>query len=369
MKLLFVTPFLPQRNAPQAGHRLAFEYLNQLSEESEVDVLIISRTAIDEKDIEFGANVGQVYVKRVSRFDMIPSFMSNPLDFAPRFFTRYKKSIGGFIGDLVEKNGYDSVRLEFSQNFAYALDLRRRFGNAITLVLGAYDVQIQVVLRIKGMEGRLFAEQTFRLEQHLLKLADKVLVLSDKDAQLIQALYPGVRQPEVVPIPLPAFVKKIQRSTQTVKRGNILFWGAMQRRENEEALMNFIDSTFLPLRRRGLPLKLFVVGSDPSDRVKRLNGDDICVTGFVQDPSQYFEAADIGVVPLLSGAGVKLKTLEMLAVGLQVVSTPLGAEGVNHDADLLNICEIGEFPDVIERLYLRGAHMEECASAALGVTP
>jgi glycosyltransferase involved in cell wall biosynthesis len=354
MKQLFVTPFLPQKNAPQAGHRLAFDYLTKQSAESEVDVLVISRFAIDEKNIEFHGNVGRVYIKKVNRLDMIPPFLANPLGFSPRFFTRYRKSIGDFLCDLVEKNGYDSVRLEFSQSFAYARDLRARFGDRIEIVLSMHDVQIQVVLRIRSVEGRLFARQTFDLEQQILKLADKVLVLSNKDAQLVNALYPGVNSLQVLPISLPAFVNGIKRSKATVKKGNILFWGAMQRRENEEALLNFVESTFLPLRRRGLPLKLFVVGSDPSERVKRLMSDDICVTGFVDDPRKYFEAADIGVVPLLSGAGVKLKTLEMLAARLPVVSTPLGAEGVDYTGTLLSVCEIDEFPKVIERLYLEG---------------
>jgi glycosyltransferase involved in cell wall biosynthesis len=363
MKQLFITSFLPQKNAPQAGHRLAFNHLVQLSEQAEVDVVLISRLPVEEKDIEFRAHAKNVYVKYVKTLDLIPPFLADPLHFAPRFYTRHTKAISNFVCDLVEKNRYDTVRLEFSQCYSYAFDLRRRFGNDIEIVLGMHDVLLQVVLRLSTLETTLFAKQTFELEQRLMKLADKVLVLSNKDAQLVQALYPGVRSLEVVPIALPAFVKDIRRTKDTVKRGNILFWGAMQRRENEEAVLNFVDKTFKPLRERGLPLKLFVVGSDPSERVKRLSSDDICVTGFVEDPRKYFEAADIGVVPLLSGAGIKLKTLEMLAARLPVVSTPLGAEGVEHDGTLLNVCEMEEFQNVIERIYLGGARSIDASEA------
>src|SRR6185437_15818164 len=208
MKQLFVTSFLPQKNAPQAGHRLAFDYLTQLSAQNDVDVVIISRLPVRQNDIEFRASVGQVYVKYVNTLDLIPSFLADPLHFA--------------------------------QRFSYAVDLKRRFGDSIELVLGVHDVQIQVVLRIQSLEGRFFAKQTFEFEQRVMKLADKVRVLSAKDAQLIQALYPGVASLDVVPIPLPAFVKGIRRSKDTVQKGNILFWGAMQRRENEEALLNFV---------------------------------------------------------------------------------------------------------------------------------
>jgi glycosyltransferase involved in cell wall biosynthesis len=354
MKQLFITSFLPQKNAPQAGHRLAFEHLVQISAESEVDVVLISRLPVEEKDIEFRAHVGEIHIKYVNTLDLIPPFLADPFHFAPRFYTRHTKAISNFLCDLIEKNQYDTVRLEFSQCFSYVVDLRRRFGDRIKIVLGMHDVLLQVVLRLKSIEGRMFLKQTFEFEQRLMKLADKVLVLSNKDAHLVQGLYPGVHSLEVIPISMPAFLKDLQRSKDTVKKGNILFWGAMKRRENEEAVMNFVEKVFLPLRRRGLPLKLFVVGSDPGERVKRLASDDICVTGFVEDPRKYFEAADIGVVPLLSGAGIKLKTLEMLAARLPVVSTPLGAEGVERDNELLNVCEVDQFAGVIERIYLGG---------------
>jgi polysaccharide biosynthesis protein PslH len=363
MKQLFVGSFLPQKNAPQAGHRLAFEQLGQMSAQSDVDVVLISRIPIAEKDIEFRANVGEVHIKYVSAADLIGPLLADPFHFAPRFYTRYTKSISKFLCELIEKNRYDVVRLDFSQSFAYAIDLRRRFGDRIKIVLGMYDVQLQVVMRKKTLEGRMFAKQTFDFEQRLTKLADKVLVMSNKDAQLADALYPGIASLEVVPLAMPDFLKEMKRSKETIQKGHILFWGAMKRKENEEAVLNFVNTVFKPLRQRGLPLKLFVVGSEPGERVKRLAGDDICVTGFVEDPRKYFEAADIGVVPLLSGAGIKLKTVEMLAAQLPVVSTPLGAEGVEHKGNLLNVCEIDEFADVIARIYQAGMQQIDAAEA------
>lgn len=359
MKLLFVTPFLPQKNAPQAGHRLAFEYLTRLCAESEVDVLILSRERIDEEALEFRDKVGRIYIKYVHRIDTIRAFLSRPLQFAPRFYTRYKKSIGTFICDLVAQNGYDTVRLEFSQCFAYAHDLRKRCGRQVELVLGVHDVLVQLVLR-RALEGLLFSRQTFKSEEAALRLADKVLVLCNKDEQLVRALYPTVRSIQVVPIPLPQFLKGIRRTEDTVERGNILFWGAMQRAENEEAVIEFVRSTFIPLLGRGLNLKLFIVGSNPTDRVKKLGCANISVTGFVQDPTRYFEAAHIGVVPLKSGAGIKLKTLEMLAAGIPVVSTPLGAEGVDRGPSL-TVCEAEQFADVIAKMYLGAAHADVSA--------
>jgi glycosyltransferase involved in cell wall biosynthesis len=360
MKQLFVTPFLPQKNAPQAGHRLAFEYLMGLCSESEVDVVVLSRTPIDDKEIEFRDKVGQVYIRYITRLDLIKSFLSRPLKFSPRFYTRYKKSIEQFICDLVGQNGYESVRLEFAQCFLYAHALRATYGNRIAILLGVHDVLIQLVLR-RALEGLFFSRQTFACEEAVLKLADKVLVLCEKDAQLVRALYPTVKSIDLLPIPLPRFLQGLRRSEDSVETGTLLYWGAMQRKENEEAVIEFVHSTFLPLLSRGLNLKLLVVGSNPTDRVKRLSSDSIVVTGFVPDPTTYFESAQLGVVPLKSGAGIKLKTLEMLAAGIPVVSTPLGAEGVDR-GPLLTVCDEDKFADVIEKMYWEAVAAAETAA-------
>jgi len=53
------------------------------------------------------------------------------------------------------------------------------------------------------------------------------------------------------------------------------------------------------------------------------------VTGFLEDPSDVFNAATIAVVPLRMGAGIKVKTMECLMMGLPTVATSVGAEGID----------------------------------------
>lgn len=105
----------------------------------------------------------------------------------------------------------------------------------------------------------------------------------------------------------------------------------MNRPENEQAVIYFTQKCFTKLLEIDSEYKLYVVGSNPSAKIINLqnnNNNNIIVTGFVEDPTPYFEKAAIGIVPLLQGAGIKLKTLEMLAAGLPVISTNIGAEGL-----------------------------------------
>ena len=80
-------------------------------------------------------------------------------------------------------------------------------------------------------------------------------------------------------------------------------------------------------------MKFYVVGQYPSERLKRYgNRPGVVVTGRVDDVKPYIARAVVYVVPLRIGGGTRLKILEALAMGKAVVSTSVGAEGLNLTA-------------------------------------
>ena len=86
----------------------------------------------------------------------------------------------------------------------------------------------------------------------------------------------------------------------------------------------------LPLIWARLPEARFViVGKNPPEEVQSLSADPrIQVAGYVADPLPYLQAAGAFVVPLFSGGGMRVKILDAWLWGLPIVSTPLGAEGI-----------------------------------------
>ena len=72
-----------------------------------------------------------------------------------------------------------------------------------------------------------------------------------------------------------------------------------------------------------------MVGKDPPPDVAALDGQEgITVHGFVESMAPHFAAAQVVVVPILAGAGIRVKIIEAMAAGRPVVSTPLGCEGL-----------------------------------------
>ena len=85
-----------------------------------------------------------------------------------------------------------------------------------------------------------------------------------------------------------------------------------------------------PLVRAARPdARLLLVGRQPAPAVRDLAGPDIDVTGTVPDVQPFLAQARCTLAPLLAGGGSRLKILESLAAGRPVVSTRVGAEGLD----------------------------------------
>ena len=74
--------------------------------------------------------------------------------------------------------------------------------------------------------------------------------------------------------------------------------------------------------------KLFLVGQRPPRRIAALAGHDVTITGFVEDIRREYLKSAVAVSPIRFGAGTLNKVLEPLALGIPVVSTSIGLEGL-----------------------------------------
>jgi glycosyltransferase involved in cell wall biosynthesis len=113
----------------------------------------------------------------------------------------------------------------------------------------------------------------------------------------------------------------------------VVFTGAMGYAPNSDGVMYFIREILKPLRKRVPGVRFRVVGKDPSDALVRVSREDpgVEITGAVPDVRPFVWTSDAYVVPLRLGAGTRLKVLEAFAMGVPVVSTTQGAEGIDAE--------------------------------------
>ena len=110
----------------------------------------------------------------------------------------------------------------------------------------------------------------------------------------------------------------------------------MNRKENEIAVLDFVNNIWPYVDKENT--KFYIIGANPSKKISDLKDDNIIVTGFVEDPKEYFSIMDLSVVPLTLGAGIKIKVLESLANKIPVITTSVGAEGIKYKNEFI-VCD------------------------------
>jgi glycosyltransferase involved in cell wall biosynthesis len=169
-------------------------------------------------------------------------------------------------------------------------------------------------------------ERTQSFERTVCSACQLCLCCSDQDAEAARRFL-NIEHLKVIPNGVDT--ARMIPGKAPVTPGYLLFTGMMNYRPNVEAAQYFV-AEILPLIRAEVPYDTFhIAGANPSSEVMALAADDVYIHGSVPDMRPYFRQASVVVVPLLHGGGTRLKILDAAACGKPIVSTSVGAEGLN----------------------------------------
>ncbi|HYY95295.1 MAG TPA: glycosyltransferase [Pyrinomonadaceae bacterium] len=146
----------------------------------------------------------------------------------------------------------------------------------------------------------------------------------------------------------------------------VVFVGSMDYHANVDAVTHFAREVWPRLRERLPGLVFSIVGRAPAPEVRALAAQPgVEVTGTVADVRPYYRDALAAVIPLRVGGGSRLKILEAMAAGVPVVSTRLGAEGIDarDGVDIILAESADEFCDAVARLAAGDGARRELVAA------
>ena len=140
---------------------------------------------------------------------------------------------------------------------------------------------------------------------------------------------------------------RVEKKTEKMKT-SICFIGNMSRKENDLAAKKLID---ICSKLSNQEFNLTIIGAYPSDELLKMESDKVHITGFVDVIEDEILKHEIAVFPLTLGAGIKLKVLLACGLGLPVVTSHVGAEGIDEEGEVLFLAEADdEFLKSIELL-------------------
>lgn len=342
-RVVLISMYVGHEGVPHAGGRYLLELQRLLEAETDLTMLTVgnrlnhesaSKPGVPRRLLLLGHETGLGPVGRVQ----------NRLAMAVENTLRHRRDPGMpfvpfVVGLLRSKEARAAVReadvidLQYSESIRLVRLLRRM--NPTARITGTFhDVMSQSFSREpqETPEDRRYwqgvAHRSRRHEHAMVARLDEVLVFSAKDAELL-----GNPPHTVVHPPLSAgHEPRHAPPTEPV----VVVVSYLARDENNKAALWTIEQVWPRVRALRPDAALRFVGGGVGDELRaRVAGlpdaDAVVLAGFVDDLDAEYASATVALVPVLQGAGVKFKTVEGLCHGVPVVTTTVGAEGIEGD--------------------------------------
>jgi polysaccharide biosynthesis protein PslH len=377
-RVLFVTPYLP--SPPRfGGQRRLHGLISGVAASHDVSVLSLVAAGEDQAE---AVRATSTYCRRVvtvpNRLSVAGGALKRALQLGSLLsvesyerIVHREPALTDALDLLMAKDPYDLVQFEFVHTATYRTTRAERLRSRVPFVLDEHNIEYDVLMQT-ARAGASAARRAYsainwrkvRTEEiGAWARLDGCTLTSARDQALLLAQAPRTRT-AVVPngVDLDFFRPGAgPRGPRT-----LLFFGAIDYYPNTEGLLFFLDEVMPRLRAVIPQVRLCIVGRRPPDAIGCRRGPDVEVTGAVDDIRPYLERAAVVIVPLRIGGGTRLKILEAMAMGKAVVSTSLGAEGLDlvPERDLSIADDAAGFAAKISRLLEDPGRADRLGAAA-----
>ncbi len=248
---------------------------------------------------------------------------------------------------LLARERFDVVQLEFAHTAVFRV--RGPGGDSPAVCLDEHNIEYEILFRtarastsaLRRAYNAIDGLKVRSEERRAWASVDGCALTSARDQRMLLGRAPATRT-AIVPngVDLDFFRPRAPGRSDAA---SLLFFGAIDYYPNTDAVLFFLNEVMPRLTQRDPRIVLRIVGRRPPESVLARRSSNVEVMGAVDDVRPWIERATAVIVPLRIGGGTRLKILEAMAMGKAIVSTSLGAEGIDgvEERDLL-IADDGE---------------------------
>jgi len=227
---------------------------------------------------------------------------------AERFYT---EKFRDKLEEVLEEKDYDIVQLEGS----YIYEIWERTAQNASFLKSWYFSNLAKRIKI--------------LEVGQLNDFHAIIPITQRDADSLKNL--GCHIPmHITPTGVDVDEKQ-QLHTENIEFPSVFHIGALDWPPNQEGLLWFFQHIWPLVLQKHPQLKFYLAGRNAPDRIKNMKVKNMVFLGEVESATKFINSKAIGVVPLLSGSGMRIKIIEGMALGKSMVTTTLGVEGISAE--------------------------------------
>jgi len=332
--ILFLTTRFPY--PPDDGGKIdTLTNINILSRNYGVFLFYIGNKDEEEKELEKYINFQGLYRYTKDTKSNLMGIFINLFCKVPYTISKYYDyKIYKKIEGIIKEKNIDIVFIDHLHMAFYAKLIKVKF-NRIKLILREHNTEYIFWKRIFKEEKNIirkfiFWRQSLKMlnyERKITNIFDRCFMISPIDRINLKKINSNAK---TVAIPTAINIKKYQLS-QTINTipHSMIYVGNFSWLPNLQGLLWFLKEVWPEIIETFPKAKLFIVGKNPPKEISKYQNNDVIITGYVNDVKPWIAKSEIFLVPLFSGGGIRIKILEAMAIGKPIISTSIGAEGID----------------------------------------
>lgn len=234
---------------------------------------------------------------------------------------------------ILQKEEYDIVQLESLYLTPY-LDTIRKYSKA-KVILRSHNIEYMVWERLSKTNNniikrpylKMLAKRLKRYELSMLNSYDGIATITRNDA--VHYLKTGCTIP-ITDVPFGIAPEDYINTETKPEFPSLFFIGSMDWMPNHEGIKWFLRKVWPEVVKTNGRIKLYIAGRNFPVWLRKTYFQNVIIYGEVRDAHEFMSTKGIMIVPLLSGSGIRVKIIEAMALGKTVISTSIGAEGINY---------------------------------------